>query len=430
MKHFRKIMFGLLMFWLFLAFFSSYLLYQEGYKQQSKGFKVDINRINYELSQGSSLNQIDLSQYNYVREIRSILLPCTSNDLNEFFSGADIPKGLSYSVLPLFEEETVIGYMSFLYESNHISDIHNIIIYYNIFLAIIVLSLLIILEYVRQSVLKPFHEIVDIPYELSKGHLVTEIKENKSRFFGKFLWGLDLLRKNLEDHKKRELQLEKEKKTMILSISHDIKTPVSTIKLYAKALYENLYNSEEKRIDVAKGIEEKANQIEGFVNEIIAASTNDILDIPVNSGEFYLSDLVNKLHKTYDDKLKLLMFDFKIDSYDNILLKGDLERSIEVLENIVENAIKYGDGKNIEITFADEDYCKLITVTNSGIPLPETEFVHMFESFWRGSNAHERPGNGLGLYICKEIMKKMDGDIFVHSTINSMGVTLVIRYSE
>jgi len=83
----------------------------------------------------------------------------------------------------------------------------------------------------------------------------------------------------------------------------------------------------------------------------------------------------------------------------------------------------------IGVSFGDEDYCKLITITNSGNPIPETEFIHMFESFWRGSNAYEKPGNGLGLYICKEIMKKMDGDVFVQSTGNSMGITLVIRYS-
>ena len=63
---------------------------------------------------------------------------------------------------------------------------------------------------------------------------------------------------------------------------------------------------------------------------------------------------------------------------------GDIERLIEVFENIIENAIKYGDGKSIKVTFSDEDYCKLITVSNSGTPIPRTEFVHMFESFWRG----------------------------------------------
>ncbi|MHB8064930.1 MAG: ATP-binding protein [Ruminiclostridium sp.] len=54
----------------------------------------------------------------------------------------------------------------------------------------------------------------------------------------------------------------------------------------------------------------------------------------------------------------------------------------------------------------------------------------MFESFWRGANAHEKNGSGLGLYICKEIMKKMDVDIFAQSTEEAMSFTVVVRYSE
>ena len=76
----------------------------------------------------------------------------------------------------------------------------------------------------------------EVSIELAKGNLSAHVKEDKNKFFGKFLWGIDMLRENLENNKEKELQLQKEKKTLILSISHDIKTPLSAIKLYAKAL--------------------------------------------------------------------------------------------------------------------------------------------------------------------------------------------------
>lgn len=429
MKHFRKIIFGVFIFWLLLASISSYIMYKESKEKQVKGYNIDINRIVYALSKNKSIDQINLANYHYIKDVQIIYTPSTEKKISDFFGGVGISKNMDYRVRPLFRDGEIRGYVRFIYNNNGDFAIYRLLLLYNIFVFIMTVSILIILAYIREKILKPFHDIVDLPYELSKGHLKTEIKENKSHFFGKFLWGLDMLRENLEAHKIKELKLEKEKKTLILSISHDIKTPVSTIKLYAKALYDNLYDTEEKRVEVARGIEEKANQIEGFVRDIIATSTNDILDITVNSGEFYLSDLVNKLLKTYEEKLKLLIINFQIAEYEDILLKGDLDRLIEVMENIFENAIKYGDGKKISITFGDEDFCKLITITNSGLPIAETEFVHMFESFWRGSNSYEKPGNGLGLYICKEIMKKMDGYIYVQSTSNSMGITLVVRYS-
>lgn len=428
MKHFNKILISIIAFWLLLATVSSYLIYDKSLSEKQKGYLIDINRINDMLSNGVKASDIELSQFNYVIAINQIDLPCTSVEIKAFFDGKNLSRNQDYHIQAVIIDEEVVGYLRFVYEANDRFDIAKILIIYNVCLFIMISAIVIIMCYIKSSVLKPFNDIVDMPYELSKGHLNTGIKESKNRFFGKFLWGIDLLRESLESHRKRELQLEKEKKTMILSISHDIKTPLSTIKLYSKAIYDNLYETEEKKIEAAKHIEDKADQIEGFIGEIISNSTEDILDIQVNSGEFYLSELIKKISKTYCEKLRLIKTEFSVDNYEDILLKGDIERLIEVFENIIENAIKYGDGKSIRIKFSDEDYCKLITVTNSGTPIPRTEFVHMFESFWRGANAHEKKGNGLGLYICKEIMKKMDGDIFVQNTEDSMSFTVVVKY--
>lgn len=430
MKHFNKIIVIIITFWLSLSVISSYFIYHNSLDEKNKEYLIDINRINAALSSGAIISDIDISQYKYVKAIEHIELNNSKDDFKEFFEGKGIPSSLDYRILPQFDGDKLTEYIRFVYEPNKGLDIAKILIIYNVCLLIMTTIIVLIMFYIRHSVLKPFDEIVEMPFELSKGHLNTGLKESKNRFFGKFLWGLDLLRESLDSHKRRELQLEKEKKTMILTISHDIKTPLSTIKLYSKAIYDNLYETEEKRNEAAKHIEEKVDQIEGFVSDIIATATRDLLDIQINSGEFYISELVKRVKNSYEEKLILLKTEFSFGYYQDVLLKGDIDRIIEVLENIIENAIKYGDGKSICITFSDEDYCKLITVTNSGIPIPRTEFVHLFESFWRGANAHEKNGSGLGLYICKEIMKKMDGDIFAENTEESMSITIVVRYSE
>ena len=114
-----------------------------------------------------------------------------------------------------------------------------------------------------------------------------------------------------------------------------------------------------------------------------------------------------------------------VDSFSDCLLSGDLERSIEVLQNIIENAVKYGDGKEITITFSREDDCQLVHIRNSGCTLSENELPHIFESFWRGSNTGSNSGSGLGLYICRTLMLKMNGDIFAEIQGNDMVVTAV-----
>ena len=86
-------------------------------------------------------------------------------------------------------------------------------LYINIALSLFSLSILITFLYIRHNILKPYSRITTLPYELSKGNLTIPLKENKSRYFGKFLWGLDMLREKLEESKQAELELKKEKNT-------------------------------------------------------------------------------------------------------------------------------------------------------------------------------------------------------------------------
>lgn len=230
-----------------------------------------------------------------------------------------------------------------------------------------------------------------------------------------------------EEHKATELQLQKEKKTLILSISHDIKTPLSAIKLYSQALSKNLYATESQRQEVALSINKKADEIERFVGDIIKTTSNEIVNIEVKAEEFYISQLVRQITDYYKEKLSLLRIKFCVASFTDAIVMGDFDRSIEVLQNIIENAIKYGDGGVISIDFSEEENYKLITISNTGNTLEKSELPHIFESFWRGSNAQGKNGNGLGLYIARQIMLKMHGDIYASCDREKMSITVVLK---
>ncbi|MBR6664791.1 MAG: HAMP domain-containing histidine kinase [Lachnospiraceae bacterium] len=297
----------------------------------------------------------------------------------------------------------------------------------NVGLGTTFLLTLFLLVYVGKKVLKPFHNMTNLSYELAKGNLSTPIKEEKSKFFGRFLWGMDMLRENLESNKEKELALQKEKKTLILSLSHDIKTPLSAIKLYTKALSQNLYDTEEKRAEALQGIDKNVKEIEKYVSEIVAASREDFLNLEVQVGEVYLSQVMSTIQTYYQDKLSTLHTKFLVEDMEECLLKADKDRLVEVLQNMLENAIKYGDGKEIRITLREEEDCKLLSVENTGCSLKEEELPNLFDSFYRGSNSQGVKGSGLGLYICRELMKKMDGEVFTEIRNGSFLVTAVIQ---
>lgn len=95
---------------------------------------------------------------------------------------------------------------------------------------------------------------------------------------------MDMLRETLESNKEKNSRCKK-KKTLILSLTHDIRTPLSAIRLYAKALAENLYTTGKRRVEACQGIEKNVKEIEEYVNEITLASREDFLQLSVNPGK-------------------------------------------------------------------------------------------------------------------------------------------------
>lgn len=388
-------------------------------------YKLEINRIYNSLSGGTSLDKLDLCSYEFVKQVSYLPLEemGQKEKTDAFFSEKN---RMRMELKPLFGAQKLCGILRFDYVEAEVW-IQPVLVYLESMLAVMEVFLLVILLYLKYRVLKPFHQMCELPYELAHGHLKGIIKEEKNQFFSRFIWGIGQLKDSLDTVKKRQLELEKEKKTMLLSLSHDIKTPLNTIKLYGKALEENIYGDEKMKRQAAHQIGEKASEIEHYVEQIMKNAREDILDIQVRTGDFYLKDLMEKVLATYAEKCRVRMVDLMIASYENRLLKGDLERAVEVFENLFENAFKYGDGRSIRITFYEEDYCQLIRIYNTGDLVTDNEFNHIFESFFRAANSDGIQGNGLGLYICREIMRKMGGEIFAQKDEKGMAFVLVFR---
>ncbi len=284
-----------------------------------------------------------------------------------------------------------------------------------------------LLYYIKRHIIVPFGRLNDVPQELARGNLAVTIPEEKSRFFGKFTWGVNLLRESIEDSRKKEITMQRDKKLLLLALSHDIKTPLSAIKLNAKALAKGLYKNEEKQRAVAESINTRADEIEQFVSEITKAASEDFMSFEVTLGEAFLSSIITRIDARYAPQIAMSGTKFIINKYDDCILSCDPDRLAECLQNLVENAIKYGDGRQIEISFDKMDGCELITVSNTGCRLEPKELPQIFESFHRGSNADKVQGNGLGLFICKRLMSLMGGEVYAEILNGCFCVTLVVK---
>ena len=385
------------------------IIYFSGVKKHERFYRVEAERVVRLLESDSTLldnpEGIDLTQFETIEKVSEFVPTeiCNNDYVVEEVAGK------------LFRIEYLIKNEGYTF------------VLMNIGMCAALLLTIGVLVYIGRKVIKPFDKMSSLTEELAKGNLSTPIKEEKSRFFGRFLWGMDMLRENLEDSKSKTLEYQKEKKTMLLSLSHDVKTPLSAIQLYTKALSDGVYDSDEKRQEALDGILGKTEEIRCYVDEIYKLSREDFMELEVKVGEVYLKDVIEGIEAYYRDKLSVLHTELEVGEFDNALLSADKDRLVESLQNLMENAIKYGDGKWIKITFSEEEDCKLITVSNSGCALKESEMTDIFDSFYRGSNTDNIQGNGLGLYIVKQLMTKMDGDVYAEIEGDIFRVTLVVR---
>ena len=402
MSKFRKAVVGIIIVEILLIMLSNVLIFASLGKDDSLCI-VEAKQVARRLASEPAGN-IDLNDYETVIRI-------------EPFDGSEV--NFRYIVAESGGELYRIGYEEKI-------DYKTVVIV-DVCLAVMFVFTVGVVIYIDRKVLKPFSSMTDMTVDLAKGNLTAPVKQEKSRYFGKFIWGMDMLRENLEESKRKELEYQKEKKTLVLSLSHDIKTPLSAIELYTKALKEGIYDSEEKKREALDGILKNTEEIKRYAGEISKISREDFIDLKVVMSEVYLDDVMKKIWVYYQDKLSVLHTDFVIKEHSNCLLKCDPDRLVEVLQNFMENAVKYGDGKSVTIYFEEEEDCKLICVKNTGTAPDETDMQSIFDSFYRGKNSEGVQGSGLGLYICKHLMQKMDGDVYAEADGNGFTAVAVVK---
>ena len=403
MRAFRKLCIAVLAIFLILAAVLNIVLIRQE-KAADGMYRVEAKRLADEIAETGSY---DLENYPYITGV------FTADDGGLYTSD---------------EHYLITKISGTLYRVEYSTDSnqHGMLII-NLVLCAVFLMMVGLLLYIYRHIIAPFDRLNEVPQELARGNLAVLIPEEKSRFFGKFTWGVNFLREKIEDDRKKEFSLQRDKKLLLLSLSHDIKTPLSAIKLNAKALARGIYSDEEKRRSAAESINARADEIEQFVSEITKAASEDFMSFEVTQGEVFLSQIIMKIYARYAPQLSISGTEFIVHRYDDCILSCDADRLGECLQNLIENAIKYGDGKRIKIGFDKMDGCELITVTNTGCTLEAKELPQIFGSFHRGNNADKIQGNGLGLFICKRLMSLMGGEVYAEIHGDCFSVTLVVK---
>ena len=291
-----------------------------------------------------------------------------------------------------------------------------------------VLQLILIIayySYINQTILKPFSRMNDFAIRIAGGNLDVPLEVDKGHVFGSFTEAFDLMRSELRKAQIAEKKANDEKKETIAKLSHDIKTPVASIKSSSEIGYE--IAKDEKSKEFFHIINEKADQITTLTDNLFNSSVQDATQIAVNPVR-QPSEAVERLLRTADYRGKTRMSAGNRagePETDNQGVKGDPEnlyavpacevmidklRLQQVFDNLFMNSYKYAD-TDIELsTSLTGDYL-LIEIRDFGPGVKPEELPLLKEKYKRGSNASEKDGAGLGLYLTEYFLKEMGGKL-------------------
>ncbi len=281
-----------------------------------------------------------------------------------------------------------------------------------------------LLFYLYRKILKPFSELEQYAGQIAKGNLNVELNYQRTNFFGAFTWAFDHMRQKIIRTREREQAAVTENKTIIAALSHDIKTPIASIRAYAEGLEAGLEADYEQRQRYLSVIMKKCDEVTRLTNDLVLHSLSELESLEIHLKRQELGALYEEIVRDLEDKNVSAKLPF---------VRGeaavDERRLAQVVENLLGNARKYAPGTRIDVWTERNDFRYEFHVRDHGSGISPEDMPFVFDKFYRGRNVSEQPGSGLGLYIVKYITNQMDGDVELISRSDGLEAVVWIPFS-
>jgi two-component system phosphate regulon sensor histidine kinase PhoR len=215
-----------------------------------------------------------------------------------------------------------------------------------------------------------------------------------------------------------ERDLEAAKSDFIATVSHELRTPMTAVLGAAKTLLrEDIALSAERRQQLLEMIGAQGTRLTQITEEVLLANRLDRGDVRVDSERVDLTELLREAVEAMRERLPESV-SLSMDVNGTAAALGDRGRIEQVLVNLIDNAVKYSpEGGEVVVSAASSEAGIRVEVADEGMGIPLADQASVFEKFYRGDPQHRAVpgGTGLGLYICRELVRRMGGTIGVRS---------------
>ncbi len=302
------------------------------------------------------------------------------------------------------------------------------LVYFDIFLTILFISLMLFfLNQFKKSENKDLGVIIDYLEKINKHNYELKIEENEEG-------NLSILKNEIYktavylNEQASKSQEEKEKLKVFLSdISHQLKTPLTSINLMIDNILDNNNLSLEEKRKILFQIKHKIKHINSLILILLKLAKFDSNTIVFKRQNNDLLTIINEASKNVSALADLKNIEININSNDNINIYCDYKWEVEALTNIIKNCIEYSlENSKIDIFINDNNLYTKLTIKDYGKGMDKEEIKNIFKRFYKGNNSFN-DSIGIGLSLAKNIIEKDNGLISVKSKKNN-GTEFIIKY--
>ncbi|WNS40726.1 HAMP domain-containing sensor histidine kinase [Paenibacillus sp. MMS20-IR301] len=274
--------------------------------------------------------------------------------------------------------------------------------YIGVILVCIALFCMIYAEYIDRAIFRPFRKLQAFARHVAEGKLDMPLEMDRGNGFGAFAESFDLMREELAKARENERAANQSKKELVASLSHDIKTPLASIKAVTEVMLVKAAAAADKRqLEV---INAKADQINTLITNMFSATLEELQELSVTVTEQPSGVLADMIRQADYNSLAVIA------PVPECLIAADIQRIIQVIDNVISNAYKYA-GTSISVSSSLEGAFLEIAFRDYGQGVDPGELPLLCNKFYRAGNAAGKSGTGLGLYICQYLMARMSGSL-------------------
>ncbi len=274
--------------------------------------------------------------------------------------------------------------------------------------------------YLNRVVVKPFGNLKGFAERVARGNLDVPLQMDRGNLFGAFTESFDIMRSELKKARLAEAKANASKKELIAKLSHDIRTPVASIKAVSE-LGTTVAENDKTRENFTRIIS-KADQINTLVGNLFSATLEELQQLTVTPADMSSAELRGMLESAdYFHKAQ-------IPNIPECMIYADKLRLQQVFDNIFANSYKYAN-TDIEVKTTLDNRRLAVVFEDFGGGVSAEELPLLKEKFKRGSNTQNVNGAGLGLYISDRFMTEMKGELLIENGRNGLKIIVFISLS-